>query len=96
MTARGSSPGRRWSYLHLEATELRPEPFQERLPEKIALAQLQGHHRNRLVSAIKTGKTVTAVLDQVTLRENSHYLDVVVTDTFHHAATLRLWAMTFA
>jgi len=30
----------------LSPTELRPEPFQERLLEQIALARLQGHHRN--------------------------------------------------
>jgi HKD family nuclease len=53
----------------LSPTDLRPEPFQERLLEQIALARLQGHHRNLLVSATGTGKTVMAALDYLTLRE---------------------------
>jgi superfamily II DNA or RNA helicase len=53
----------------LSPTDLRPEPFQERLLEKIALARLQGHHRNLLVSATGTGKTVMAALDYLGLRE---------------------------
>lgn len=43
--------------------ELRPQPFQERLLEQIALAREQGHHRNLLVAATGTGKTVMAALD---------------------------------
>ena len=54
----------------LSPTELRPEPFQERLLEQIALARLQGHHRNLLVSATGTGKTVMAALDYLGLRES--------------------------
>ncbi len=53
----------------LSPTDLRPEPFQERLLEQIALARLQGHHRNLLVSATGTGKTVMAALDYLNLRE---------------------------
>lgn len=53
----------------LSPTDLRPEPFQERLLEQIALARLQGHHRNLLVSATGTGKTVMAALDYLGLRE---------------------------
>ena len=49
--------------------ELRPEPFQERLLEQIALSRGLGHHRNLLVSATGTGKTVMAALDYVRLRE---------------------------
>ena len=45
--------------------ELRPEPFQERLLEQIALSRGRGHHRNLLVSATGTGKTVMAALDYV-------------------------------
>jgi superfamily II DNA or RNA helicase len=48
--------------------ELRPEPFQERLLEQIALSRSQGHHRNLLVSATGTGKTVMAALDYLRLR----------------------------
>jgi superfamily II DNA or RNA helicase len=54
----------------LSPTELRPEPFQERLLEQIALARIQGHHRNLLVSATGTGKTVMAALDYLSLRES--------------------------
>jgi superfamily II DNA or RNA helicase len=49
--------------------ELRPEPFQERLLEQIALSRQLGHHRNLLVSATGTGKTVMAALDYAGLRE---------------------------
>jgi len=52
----------------LSPIELRPEPFQERLLEQIAVARRQGHHRNLLVSATGTGKTVMAALDYVRLR----------------------------
>ena len=53
----------------LSPLELRPEPFQERLLEQIALARECGHHRNLLVSATGTGKTVMAALDYARLRE---------------------------
>ncbi len=51
------------------ATDLRPEPFQERLLEQIMLSRQQGHHRNLLVAATGTGKTVMAALDYAALRE---------------------------
>ncbi len=50
--------------------ELRPEPFQERLLEQVALARRLGHHKNLLVSATGTGKTVMAALDYGRLRES--------------------------
>jgi len=53
----------------LSPIELRPEPFQERLLEQIALSRQKGHHRNLLVSATGTGKTVMAALDYARLRE---------------------------
>ena len=56
--------------LLLSPTDLRPEPFQERLLEQIALSRLQGHHRNLLVAATGTGKTVMAALDYLRLRES--------------------------
>ncbi len=54
----------------LNPTDLRPEPFQARLLEQIALSRLQGHHRNLLVAATGTGKTVMAALDFLALRES--------------------------
>jgi len=54
----------------LPGLELRPEPFQERLLELIALARQQGHHRNLLVAATGTGKTVIAAIDYARLRDN--------------------------
>jgi superfamily II DNA or RNA helicase len=54
----------------LSPTDLRPEPFQERLLEQIALSRLQGRHRNLLVAATGTGKTVMAALDYLALRES--------------------------
>ncbi len=53
----------------LSPVEVRPEPFQERLLEQIALARQLGRHRNLLVSATGTGKTVMAALDYARLRE---------------------------
>lgn len=53
----------------LSPIELRPEAFQERLLEQIALSRQQGHHRNLLVSATGTGKTVMAAIDYARLRE---------------------------
>ena len=56
------------SLLTLSPIELRLEPFQERLLEEIAVSRQQGHHRNLLVSATGTGKTVMAAVDYARLR----------------------------
>jgi superfamily II DNA or RNA helicase len=64
LDARRAESGARW----LSPVELRAQPFQERMLEAIALARLRGHHRNLLVSATGTGKTVMAVLDYARLR----------------------------
>ncbi|MEZ0339871.1 DUF3427 domain-containing protein [Mycobacterium sp. pV006] len=53
----------------LSPIELRPEPFQERLLEQIELSRERGHHRNLLVAATGTGKTVMAAVDYARLRE---------------------------
>ena len=47
----------------LSPIELRPLPFQERLLELLEVSRQHGHHRNLLVSATGTGKTVMAALD---------------------------------
>ncbi len=52
----------------LSPIELRLEPFQERLLEQVALARELGHHRNLLVAATGTGKTVMAAVDYARLR----------------------------
>jgi superfamily II DNA or RNA helicase/HKD family nuclease len=52
----------------LPPTELRLEPFQERLLEQIELSRQHGHHRNLLVAATGTGKTVMAAVDYARLR----------------------------
>jgi superfamily II DNA or RNA helicase/HKD family nuclease len=54
----------------LSPIELRPHPFQERMLELISLSRRQGHHRNLLVAATGTGKTVMAALDYARLRES--------------------------
>jgi superfamily II DNA or RNA helicase/HKD family nuclease len=54
----------------LSPIELRLEPFQERLLEQISLSRARGHHRNLLVAATGTGKTVMAAVDYARLREN--------------------------
>ena len=53
---------------YLPPTEIRLEPFQERLLESIAVSRAQGHHHNLLVSATGTGKTVMAAVDYARLR----------------------------
>ncbi|UTA46864.1 DUF3427 domain-containing protein [Simiduia sp. 21SJ11W-1] len=53
----------------LSPIELRLEPFQERLLEQVVVARRQGHHRNLLVSATGTGKTVMAAIDYSRLRK---------------------------
>ncbi|NHN35738.1 DUF3427 domain-containing protein [Pseudomaricurvus alcaniphilus] len=53
----------------LSPIELRLEPFQERLLEQVTVARIQGHHRNLLVSATGTGKTVMAAIDYLRLRD---------------------------
>jgi superfamily II DNA or RNA helicase len=65
-TEDSSGPGVK---IFLSPTDLRPEPFQERLLELITLSRQQGHHRNLLVSATGTGKTVMAAIDYLGLRE---------------------------
>lgn len=57
------------SSIAMSPIEVRLEPFQERLLEQIALARQLGHHRNLLVSATGTGKTVMAAVDYARLRE---------------------------
>ncbi len=52
----------------LPPTELYLRPFQERLLEQVQLARLRGHHRNLIVAATGTGKTVMAAVDFVRLR----------------------------
>jgi superfamily II DNA or RNA helicase len=54
--------------LRLSPIEVRLEPFQERLLELLELARDEGHHRNLLVSATGTGKTVMAAVDYARLR----------------------------
>lgn len=53
----------------LSPIELRLEPFQERLLEQITLSRARGHHRNLLVAATGTGKTVMAAVDYGRLRD---------------------------
>jgi superfamily II DNA or RNA helicase/HKD family nuclease len=48
--------------------ELELRPFQEALLEHVVLARHQGHHRNLLVAATGTGKTVIAAVDYARLR----------------------------
>lgn len=54
--------------LLLSPIEVRLEPFQERLLEQIELARGLGRHRNLLVAATGTGKTVMAAVDFARLR----------------------------
>jgi superfamily II DNA or RNA helicase/HKD family nuclease len=79
----------------LPAFEIRLEPFQERMLEQIALSRLRGYHRNLLVSATGTGKTVMAAIDFARLKEqrpNARLLFVVHRKEILHQAlaTFRL------
>jgi superfamily II DNA or RNA helicase len=56
--------------LLLSPLEVRLRPFQELLLDQIALARQRGHHRNLLVAATGTGKTVMAAVDYARLRRN--------------------------
>ena len=53
----------------LGPVSIRPLPFQERMLELLQLERERGRHRNLLVSATGTGKTVMAALDYVNLRQ---------------------------
>ena len=66
--SRAEQPARNGPSIALPPTELRPDPFQERLLEEIAVSRRLGHHRNLLVSATGTGKTVMAAIDYQRLR----------------------------
>ena len=54
----------------LSPIELRPLPFQDRLLELVEVSRQRGYHRNLLVSATGTGKTVMAALDYAGLRDH--------------------------
>jgi len=54
----------------LSPLEVNLKPFQERLLELIELSRSQGQHRNLLVSATGTGKTVMAAVDYARLRSS--------------------------
>ncbi len=55
--------------LRLSPVEITLLPFQERLLEQVELARTQGRHRNVLVAATGTGRTVIAAIDYARLRE---------------------------
>ena len=54
--------------MYLSPVAVTPQPFQSHLLEQLAVARHRGHHRNLLVSATGTGKTVMAALDYARLR----------------------------
>lgn len=58
------------AFLTLSPIEVQLYPFQERLLELIQLSRQQGHHRNLLVSATGTGKTVMAAVDYARLQSS--------------------------
>lgn len=54
--------------LFLSPIEIELRPFQDRLLEQVELARSLGRHRNLLVAATGTGKTVMAAVDYARLR----------------------------
>jgi HKD family nuclease len=71
----------------LSPLEVRLEPFQERLLEQIALGRQRGRHRNLLVSATGTGKTVMAAVDYARLRTRCHERDCYSLRTARRSCT---------
>lgn len=55
--------------VYVSPVAITPLPFQQRMLEKVAVARSQGRHRNLIVSATGTGKTVMAALDYARLRK---------------------------
>ena len=51
-----------------QAVNLRPYPHQQAALDALALERARGHHRNLVVAATGTGKTVVAALDYARLR----------------------------
>src|SRR5690606_31237542 len=57
------------AHVDLRPIGIQPAPLQPRVLELLELSRLRGHHRNLLVSATGTGKTVMAALDYQRLRK---------------------------
>lgn len=66
---KSTAAAQRNDVLYLSPIEVQLQPFQERLLEQIELSRDSGHHRNLLVSATGTGKTVMAAVDYARLRD---------------------------
>ncbi|MBA3656614.1 MAG: DUF3427 domain-containing protein [Gemmatimonadaceae bacterium] len=66
--AEATSAAQTGDVLTLSPIEVRLEPFQERLLEQLELSRQANYHRNLLVSATGTGKTVMAAVDYARLR----------------------------
>lgn len=62
--ARASGP-----HVFLSPLQITPRPFQERLLDLLAVARAENRHRNLLVAATGTGKTVMAALDYTRLAQ---------------------------
>ncbi len=54
--------------VYLSPVAITPLPFQARMLEELTVARQAGNHRNLIVSATGTGKTVMAALDYVSLK----------------------------
>lgn len=65
---RAARPGGAGPTVILSSIEVTPRPFQERLLELLEVARLHHRHRNLLVAATGTGKTVMAAVDYARLR----------------------------
>ena len=50
--------------------DIAPHPFQRRMLEQLQLSRENGHHRNLVVSATGTGKTVLSAFDYKSLRQS--------------------------
>lgn len=56
--------------VYLSPVAVTPQPFQQRMLDQLQVERQRGRHRNLIVSATGTGKTVMAALDYRRLRES--------------------------
>lgn len=72
LRAAGGRPHAGGERISLSGLEVRPFPHQRDMLERLSVERdVHGRHRNLLVAATGTGKTITAALDYKALRESS-------------------------
>jgi len=67
---RAATQPRNNSDFDISFVDLMPKPFQQGLLEQLEFERILGHHRNLIVAATGTGKTVMAAIDYRKLRQS--------------------------